>query len=214
MSKFHEKKIKPVLPVYLAAAAWLVCGLVLPLYRLWALGLTALVSLAVYLVSARLCPDRYRLVEVGFQTGLEDVDQMLEGIQKNLDVLHKLNQEIPDPELSRYMDRMEQAGRNILSHVEQHPDQATAIRRFANHYLPDSVKILSTYSELVRSGVKGENADRIKQEINQNAQTIAMAFENQLDALFAARSLDISADLTVLDTMLKAQGLAGKDMEL
>lgn len=212
MSRFHEKKIKPVLPLYLAAAAWLVCALVLPLYRLWALGLTALVSLGVYLAAGRLCPARYRVVEVGFQTGAEDVDQMLEGIQKNLDTLHALNQAIPDPQLSGYMDRMEQAGRSILAQVEQHPDKAPAVRRFANHYLPDIVRILSTYAELVRGGVKGENAQRIKDQINQNAQTIALAFENQLDALFAAQSLDISTDLTVLDTILKAQGLTGQEL--
>lgn len=212
MSKFQEKKIRPVLPLYLTAAAWVICGLILPLYRLWALVLTALVSLGVYLAAGRLCPTRYRVVEVGFQTGVEDVDQMLTGIQRDLDTLHRVNQEIPDPALSRCMDRMEQAGRSILAQVEQHPEKASSIRRFANHYLPDSVKILSTYAELVRSGVKGENAQRIKDEINQNAQTIALAFENQLDALFAAQSLDISADLTVLDTMLKAQGLTGQDL--
>lgn len=212
MSRIQEKKIKPVLPLYLAAAAWVVCALLLPLYRLWALVLTAAISLGVYLVAGRLCPDRYRVVEVGFQTGAQDVDQMLEGIQKNLDALHQVNQQIPDPQLSGYMDRMEQAGRSILAQVEQHPEKASAIRRFANHYLPDSVKILSTYAELVRGGVKGENAQRIKEEINENAQTVAKAFENQLDALFAAQSLDISADLTVLDTMLRAQGLTEQEL--
>ena len=37
--------------------------------------------------------------------------------------------------------------------------------------------------------------------------SIATAFENQLDALYAAESMDLSADLTVLQNMLKGQGL-------
>lgn len=33
-------------------------------------------------------------------------------------------------------------------------------------------------------------------------------FENQLDALYAAESMDLSADITVLQNMLKGQGLS------
>ena len=37
---------------------------------------------------------------------------------------------------------------------------------------------------------------------------LAAALENQLDALYAAESMDLSADLTVLQNMLKGQGLS------
>lgn len=212
MSKYMEQPSRPVLPLYMAAAVWLVGGLALPLYRLWALVATALVSGAVYLAGRRLCPTRYKKVEVGYHTGVDGVDEMLAEMEKNLDALHQANEDIPDPELSALMDRMEKAGRNILGHLEQHPDQAPQLRRFANHYLPDSVHVLSTYAQLVKRDVKGTNAANIKGEIARNANTIALAFENQLDALFAAQSLDISADLTVLDTILKSQGLTGQDL--
>ena len=36
---------------------------------------------------------------------------------------------------------------------------------------------------------------------------IAAAFEHQLDALYAAESMDLSADLAVLETLMKNQGL-------
>ena len=39
--------------------------------------------------------------------------------------------------------------------------------------------------------------------IRDSAASIATAFENQLDALYAAESMDLSADLTVLQNMLK-----------
>ena len=47
----------------------------------------------------------------------------------------------------------------------------------------------------------------IRAEVEHNAASIATAFENQLDALYAAESMDLSADLTVLQNMLKGQGL-------
>ena len=109
--------------------------------------------------------------------------------------------------VSAAMDRMEKAGRSIVEAVEANPAKAKQVRRFANYYLPDAVNILQQYATLARQGVKGENAAAIRTEVEHNAASIATAFENQLDALYAAESMDLSADLTVLQNMLKGQGL-------
>ena len=37
-----------------------------------------------------------------------------------------------------------------------------------------------------KNGVKGENAAQIESELRRNAATTAIAFENQLDALYSA----------------------------
>ena len=139
----------------------------------------------------KICPPRVVEHEVPFHTGVDDVDAMLTGMQKQLDTLHALNEALPDPKLSAAMTRMEKAGRSIVETVEASPAKAKQVRRFANYYLPDAVNVLQQYARLARQGVKGENA----------------AFENQLDALYAAESMDLSADLTVLQNMLKGQGL-------
>ena len=47
----------------------------------------------------------------------------------------------------------------------------------------------------------------LRAEVEQNAASIAAAFENQLDALYSAEVLDIGADLDVLQSMMKGQGL-------
>ena len=90
--------------------------------------------------------------------------------------------------------------------MEASPAKAKQVRRFANYYLPDAVNILEQYARLARQGVRGENAAAIRSEVEHNAASIATAFENQLDALYAAESMDLSADLTVLQNMLKGQG--------
>lgn len=155
-------------------------------------------------------PARPRVVEheVPFHTGVEDVDQMLTDIQQKLDTLHALNEALPDPQLSAAMTRMEKAGRSIVEAVEANPAKAKQVRRFANYYLPDAVNVLQQYAKLAKQGVRGENAAAIRAEVEHNAASIATAFENQLDALYAAESMDLSADLTVLQNMLKGQGLS------
>lgn len=207
MSKIIKTEKPSVLPLLAAGAVWLVLGLVLPLYRLWALALTAAASVGVYAAAKRLCPPQVREYEVAFHTGVDDVDQMLEAVQKQLETLHALNDAIPDEGLSASMTRMEKAGRSILEVVEADPKKAKQIRRFANYYLPDAVKILTTYAKMEQQGVKGENADALRAEVEKNAAAIAAAFENQLDALYSAEVLDIGADLDVLKSLMKGQGL-------
>ena len=43
--------------------------------------------------------------------------------------------------------------------------------------------------------------------------TIVKAFEKQLDSLFGSDALDISTDISVLESMLIQEGLAGEQMQ-
>ena len=183
MSKIIRTQKPSVLPYYAAALVFAVLCAVLPVYKLWALLAALVGAAAAFAAAKKTCPPRVVEHEVPFHTGVEDVDEMLTDIQQKLDTLHTLNEELPDPELSAAMTRMEKAGRSIVEAVEANPDKA-------------------------KQGVRGENAASIRAEVEHNAASIAAAFENQLDALYAAESMDLSADLTVLQNMLKGQGLS------
>lgn len=207
MNKWEEKRTRPVLPIYLAALVWPVGALLLPAYRLTNLLIIAGLSLAAYGLGTKFCPTRVIRKQVPYATGSEDVDTMLSGISANLDKIHALNDAIPDPELSAAMTRMEKAGRSIAAAVEQAPDKARSIDRFARYYLPEVIKLMTTYANMEKNGVKGGNADQILTELRRNAATTAKAFENQLDALYSAEAMDISTDIEVLDGILKSQNL-------
>ena len=184
MSKIIRTRKPSVLPYYAAALAFVVLCAVLPVYRLWALLAALGAAVLAFAGAKKICPPRVVETEVPFHTGVDDVDAMLTEMQQQLDTLHALNEALPDPQLSAAMARMEKAGRSIVETVEATPAKAKQVRRFANYYLPS-----------------------IRAEVEHNATSIATAFENQLDALYAAESMDLSADLTVLQNMLKGQGL-------
>lgn len=208
MQKWEEKRRKPVLPLYLAAAVWLVGAFPLPPYRLSNLLILAGLSLLAYAAGLRFCPTRVVKTPVPYATGSEDTDAMLAGITDGLDRLHALDEAIRDNELSAAIARMEKAGRGIVAAVEQAPDKARQVDRFARYYLPEVLKILEACAGMEKAGVKGDNAARILGDVRKNAGTMATAFENQLDALYSAEALDISTDIEVLDGILKAQNLA------
>ena len=183
MSKIIRTQKPSVLPFYAMALVFLGLCAVLPVYKLWALLAALGGALIAFGAAQKVCPPRVVEHEVPFHTGVEDVDAMLTDIQQKLDTLHTLNEQLPDPQLSAAMTRMEKAGRSIVEAVEANPEKA-------------------------KQGVRGENAAAIRTEVEHNAASIATAFENQLDALYAAERLDLSADITVLQSMLKGQGLS------
>ena len=58
MSKWQEKTKRPVLPVYMAALVWPIMALLVPIYTLGGLVLTAAVSAGAYFAGTKLCPTR------------------------------------------------------------------------------------------------------------------------------------------------------------
>ena len=209
-----EKKIPSALPIYLAAGAFLLCALALPIYRLWALVAAALIAAAAYVLGQKLFRPRTVLVDAPaavYATGAQEVDPLLHTAQRNVDSIARLNEAIEDAGLSAAMDRMEQAGRAILAEVAKAPAKAKDIRKFTAYYLPTAVKVLTTYARLDTSGAK--NAQALMAEVKKNADTIATAFESQLDALFSGEALDVSTDLKVLDGIARGDGLVDEGLK-
>lgn len=207
MSKTIQIKKKPAAPWYIAGAVWVAGALALPVYQLWALGLVAVASLAALAAAFKLCPPVIETKEMPYLTGRKDADEMLRQIDADRHRLRVLDERIPDDALSAAIRRMVAACDGILTQLEKDPDKAPQVRRFANHYLPDAVKILTLYADMEETGVTGENAEEVRKQVEANAAVIATAFENQLDSLYSAAALDLDADLEVLKGMLKGQGL-------
>ncbi len=211
--KMVEKKIPSALPIYLAAGVFLAGSCIFSVYRLSDLLIVCALAAFAYAFASKKIPPRVELVPAPaepFATGEAALDEALAQAQHDLDALQTLNARIPDAALSAQIERMEKAGGAILREVRAHPEKGRGIRKFVTYYLPTAVKILTTYADLSASGAGGQNARSLTAEVEQNAGTIAAAFEAQLDALFAGEVLDVSSDIAVLEGMVGADGISGE----
>ena len=147
-------------------------------------------------------------------TGDPEVDKIIEEGYKYLHELRDVNIRIPDEVMTKRIDRMEVASADIFAYIAEHPEKAAEIRRFMNYYLPTTLKLLNSYDKLSRQRVKGENIQKTMFEIEGMMETIAGAFEKQLDSLFDDDALDIAADISVMESILKQEGLSGEDMKM
>ena len=128
-----------------------------------------------------------------------------------LQQIRAANDALPGEAISQKLDRLENVTARIFACVRQHPEKLPDIRRLIRYYMPTTLKLVKSYEEFETQPVQGETITKAKQEIERALDTINAAFENLLDTLFAVKALDVSADISTLETMLKQEGLTGSD---
>ena len=140
-----------------------------------------------------------------------EVNEMLREGFEYIRQIREANEAIPGVEVSEKLDRLEDVVGKIFLHVERHPGKLPEIRKLMQYYLPTTLKLVNAYREFEEQSLQGENIDQTKREICDTLDTINVAFANLLDGLFEDDAMDVSADISVLETMFAQEGLTGHD---
>ncbi len=215
------KKIRrSVAPFYGVAAVWVVYALAFDLYRPTHFIFAAVLSAGVYLLLRAVCKDEEYEVEIpdppkpeSASTGNPELDKMIRDGALAVEEMKRLDENIEDEKISQAIRELERTSQAIFQQVREAPEKLPQIRRFMDYYLPTTLKLLNAYDRMSSVGVGGENIDSTKERVEAIMDTIVAAFDKQLDGLFGAEALDVSADITVLETMLAREGLAGDQMK-
>lgn len=204
-------RIKSVIPIYLAAAVWILVGIIRPgmLLAIGTLALTAVLSAAAYLIGSKVFPGKVIEVRERVDTGNAELNRQIEAGRRQLEQLQAYNDQLPDPVISEKLDRMTRAGDAILSALEQNPERLSEVRRFMNYFLPTAEKLMTSYVSFAASPVKGENVLSAMKSVENSLGMVAEAFEKQYDSLYRNESFNIEAEVSVMETLLKGEGLAG-----
>ena len=129
---------------------------------------------------------------------------------EGIEYLHKIrmiNDALPEEEISTKLDKLESICRKIFDFVEKNPQKLPQIRKFMCYYLPTTLKLVEAYEQLERHQISTNSIEESKKEIHSTLDNINIAFENLFDKLLQNDLMDISADISVLETMLAQEGL-------
>ena len=121
--------------------------------------------------------------------------------------IRQCNDAIPGQEISDKISRMETLVRKIFDRVQTHPEVVSELKKLMDYYLPMTIKLLNAYADMDAQPIQGENIQASKREIEATLDTLNTAFEKLLDSIFKATALDVSSDITVLQTLLAQEGL-------
>lgn len=215
---------KPVAPFYAVAVLWLAYALVFPLYRPMHFIILILASAVTLGAVSALCrgetadaeeekPAAEAEKKEETPTGNAELDKMLKDGKLAITEMKRLDAAIEDESLSADIVRLEQVSAKIFEEVKADPKKLPQIRKFMDYYLPTTLKLLNAYDRASSTGISGENVDATIQKVEGMMKTIVTAFEKQLDSLYGSEALDISTDITVLETMMAREGLAGEQLK-
>ena len=121
--------------------------------------------------------------------------------------MRQCNDLIPGEAVSAKISRMELIVQRIFRRAEEHPEIIPDLKKLMDYYLPMTVKLLGAYADMDAQPVQGETILASKREIEASLDTLNAAFEKLLDSVFADTALDVSSDITVLNTLLAQEGV-------
>lgn len=141
-----------------------------------------------------------------------EVQQVLDKGNEFLYKIRRSNDAIPGEEISRKISRMELIIAKIFERAKAHPEVIPDLNRLMDYYLPMTVKLLNAYEEMDSQPVQGENITSSKKEIEETIDTLNVAFEKLLDSIFEDTAIDVSSDISVLNTVLAQEGLTEDEL--
>ena len=135
-----------------------------------------------------------------------------------IEKIKRSNDAISDEAVSRKLYDLEAVTRKIFDYVKEHPECADDTKKLMKYYLPTTIKLLTSYERLTEEEVEGQhpqqmgNIAKSKKEIEDTLDTLNLAFAKLFDNLYQDTSMDITADISVLHTLLAQEGLTGEEI--
>ena len=211
--KAVEIKKKSVIPVYGAMAAWVLYCAVFPLHRTWHFIALACFSALVFTVLSAIFPARTERIEIPVPpetTGDEAVDALLREGGTALGEMRGLEKTIRDEELRQKLAKIAEVVEAIFKKLREDPADYKQVRRFADYYLPTTIKLLHAYDRFGSGAAQGGNITGTMELIGTTLGTILDSYVKFYDSLFEHQALDIETDIAVLETMLQKEGLLSR----
>ena len=126
-------------------------------------------------------------------------------------VLEKEQQLMQDAQAREELAAMHKTTTAICDWLEAHPESLPKARRFAEYYIPTTLKLLHTYNDV--QGQQGENAETIRRDIAGILHTLNQAYDTLYDTLLSDVAMDVSSEIAALQGMLANDGLTGGNFE-
>ena len=126
-------------------------------------------------------------------------------------VLEKEQQLMQDAQAREELVAMHKTTTAICDWLEAHPESQPKTRRFAEYYIPTTLKLLHTYNDV--QGQKGENAETIRRDIAGILHTLNQAYDTLYNTLLSDMAMDVSSEIAALQGMLANDGLTGGDFQ-
>ncbi len=208
-------KKRSVVPVYAVAVVWILFTFLHGLATPGDYLLVILASLIVFFLFRHFFPTKEEQVKEEPKPRAEEkpaeepeIAALKADRDRAISEMRRLNDSIEDETISRRIDHLEDTTTKIFNVVIAKPEKKKQIRQFLDYFLPTTIKLLNAYDRADSTGISGSNINATKEKVGEMLAQIEGAFDRQLDSLFREETMDISADIRVMETLMAQEGLS------
>lgn len=206
-------KVMPAgLPFVAAGAVWFILALILPVYKLLPLLLCAAAAAVVLILLSRT-----RAAQIAKLPPAPTVKVRAEELARKLDEYRdQLTQHagrLQDASVAALARSIAKTLDLIADEVERDPKDRNKVRKLANHYASMLTGLTEKYIQLeaqTAAASDGENITGAMAQIREGLSGADEALKKLLDDLFSDDAMEVSADITVLEQLLKTEGSENK----
>ncbi len=204
-SKQQGKVMPSGLPFIAAGAVWFILALILPVYKLYALILTAAAAAAAFTVLT--LRRRKQIAELPPAPTIKvRADELAKKLDQCRDTLLSQQKKIRNETVSAAAGSMTRTMDLIADELERDPKDRNKVRKLANHYTAMITGLVDKYIQLESQAVDGENIISSMKRIEEGLTGADDALKRILDDMFSDDAMEVSADITVLEQLLKTEG--------
>ncbi|MCI6001817.1 MAG: 5-bromo-4-chloroindolyl phosphate hydrolysis family protein [Tenericutes bacterium] len=140
--------------------------------------------------------------------------KVLENAKKQNKRIIEAKSYINNYEIKAYLTSINESTSKIIKAIEKTPKKIKNIDNFFDYYLPITVKIINRYDEIENNDLSSKDSKKFMSSTINMLSSIDKAFKNILNSLYQKEIIDMSAEMKVFSSMLKADGFNENELEV
>ena len=176
------------------------------------LGMTALIggfALGVHSISS------WRNKNKVPRLSLKDIDEeKAQLLSENFDkavtdyrYLQSRQDKLGDKEMNNHLKRMQRTAKNLILHLEKHPERIPTAFKFIDYYQDRAVKIVQQYEDLEETELSTDKVRDLKERMKSTLASLDEAYAEQFEHVLNDQMLSVDAELKVMEQQLDAEGI-------
>ncbi|RVU86127.1 5-bromo-4-chloroindolyl phosphate hydrolysis protein [Leucothrix sargassi] len=209
--QYHTKKLAlaPTTPYKTVAA--LILSITTGLTALFAADYTLFSSILIggaTLLAFYLCygldPRGNKTGNIGLGVSAEEVFEALEAANIKIDAIEGARKNINNLRFDQHLDRIIGKARNIITLIENDPNDLPRARKFLKVYLDGTQRVTESYAKTHRNEATTVELDTNFENV---LNSIESTFDEQHEKLKKQDRFDLDVNIEVLETQLKREGI-------
>lgn len=209
---YHSKKLalapttpfKTVSAIILSITTGLTAYLATANYGIFSSILIGGATLLAYYLWYGLDPRRNKTGNIGLGVTAEEVFEALEAANIKIDAIETARTQISNVQFDQHLDRIIGKARNIITLIENDPNDLPRARKFLKVYLDGTRRVTESYAKTHRNEATTVELDS---NFSNVLNSIESTFDEQQEKLKKQDQFDLDVNIEVLETQLKREGI-------